>query len=544
MLNAMRSGAGGFVAKLLLALLILSFSVWGIEDMIRYGGQSRELASVAGREISRASFERAYRYQADAMRAQLGKNYSPELLKMLRIENKVLQDMITAEMLNLEAHELGLIPPDEAVIQELRAVFKNEKGAFDKNLFVNALRQRSITEKAFVADLKRQMATRTLLQGIGASAPLNRVMARSYYEASKEERVADIAVLAPTAKDVPAPSDAEIEKFYTSHKDAFMRPEYRGVSYLTVSTDELLKGFSITEEELKAAYDEKAALFGDAAEPYAKVKSALEKELKRGKMDEAVSAFSVKLEDAIAGSGSLQEAAKELHLSSGRAGPFDREGKNLNGEKVSLPEYPNFLETAFKVEEGRESALIPAREGTYYMLRVERVQSESAPPLEDVREKIVEAWKKSEAAKHAAAEAGVIAKEMLASETPAAVASKHRLSITSSGAVRRGDQKNSSGMPLPAALVAEIFAANVGSATKAYPGTEGRQLIAIVRERRLPPRTTPEALEKDGEFKLAKEQLETNLREQLLEEYLAHLRTKYHVTINTEALDAYSADQP
>ena len=62
MLNALRKGAGGWLAKILFALLVISFAAWGVGDWT--GGFRREkLAEVGGQEITAAEFERAYQNQ-------------------------------------------------------------------------------------------------------------------------------------------------------------------------------------------------------------------------------------------------------------------------------------------------------------------------------------------------------------------------------------------------------------------------------------------------------------------------------------------------
>ncbi len=83
MLNSMRNLAGSFFAKILLILLLLSFGVWGIEDMLRYSGKHVSLGSVGGQEISRTAFEHSYQRERERARQMLGKNYSPEMVKML-----------------------------------------------------------------------------------------------------------------------------------------------------------------------------------------------------------------------------------------------------------------------------------------------------------------------------------------------------------------------------------------------------------------------------------------------------------------------------
>ena len=54
MLDQLRQGAQGWVSKVLMALLILSFAIWGIGGFEGY--QADRLASVGDAEVTRAGF--------------------------------------------------------------------------------------------------------------------------------------------------------------------------------------------------------------------------------------------------------------------------------------------------------------------------------------------------------------------------------------------------------------------------------------------------------------------------------------------------------
>lgn len=542
MLNAMRSKAGGLLTKLLLGLLILSFGVWGVADMLRYGGANAPLAKIGNHEISHTSFERALHNAQDEMRARLGKNYSPELMKLLHLERKALEDLIGSDLLHMETHALGLLPPDEAVIGEIRHIpaFQNDKGEFDKNLFQQTLRHNGMAEKTLVEQVREQLATRTLVQSITAAAPVNDAMAAVLYAAQREERTADLAMLTPALiKKTPEPKVNDVEAYYTAHKNEFVTPEYRTVSYVAVKSEDLLKTINIPEAEVKAAYAEQSAAFGGKAAPFEQVRADLEKDLKNRKAAEAAAAFSVKLEDMLAGGSTFKETAKAMKLDMHTAGPFDKNGKTATGADAKLPPYNGFIESAFKADENTESSFAPDGKGTYVMIHVDSITPSAAQPLEKVKQDVAKAWQKQEVYKALGSMADGIAKEMKASKTPLSVLAAKGISTTASGAITRGSQKTSTNLVLPGGLIQDIFATKVGAATAAYPAEDRHYMIAVVLKRKADTPAVPEALQKDGEFKLFRQKLEQSAREQLLDEYLRYLRAKYHVQINNEALAAY-----
>ena len=71
MLTALRRLAATWVAKVLFALLILSFGIWGIEDMVRNIGRDNSIARVAGQPIEFEEAQGAARRELARIQRQL-----------------------------------------------------------------------------------------------------------------------------------------------------------------------------------------------------------------------------------------------------------------------------------------------------------------------------------------------------------------------------------------------------------------------------------------------------------------------------------------
>lgn len=526
MMNAMRSLAKSWFAKLLLGLLIVSFGVWGIEDMVRRVGSHGAPATVGGKEISRLAFERAYQQEAERAQAALGKQYSPELLHMLGLERQVIERLVAQEMLAREVHSLGLRVSDAEVAKSIRAnpMFKGKDGAFDKALFEETLRRNGLTEALYAEDVRRGMALDLLMQGLGAGAPVNATMLDVLRKAGAEERAAEIVLLnSAMVKDMPAPDDAALEAFYKANMERFSAPETRSGAYVTVKA-EALGGSAPPEAELKKMYEEKAAFFGGKAAPYATVRPDLVKEWKATHAEGGAQAFAAKLEDALAGGQSLKEAAKEFNLTYAELGSLPQDAKGVDAL---------VLKALFSTQEGSESPLQKNAGGDYFMLHTESVTPAQPHPMAEVRGQVVEGWRTQETARRLKAMADGLATEMN-KDARAAVAS-HGLKTANVSGIKRGGVKLSNGVALPSPLLDELFTLKPGQATKAYP-VGGQYVIAIAGARAA---RTPAPLT-EAQAKAEREKLATEVQEELLDGYLRYLREKYDVRINEEALAAFS----
>ncbi len=263
MLDQFRSLSGSLPAKILLGLLVLSFGVWGIGDMLRHPGRNVTVATVGGSAISGDEFARALHRETENVRRILGDNYSPEMLKTLHLPQQVLQKLVNRELLALESQSLGLVPSDAEVVRHIRAnpAFQDDKGNFDKQRFEATLRNGNISEKTYVDQLRQDMASGLLLGTIDSAVPVPDAAVRTLYNARQEQRTVTIYALAPSlAANVPPPDNAQIAAYYDAHKSEFTAPEYRSLSYVTVTSADAL-ATAISEDALKAAYKERGDEF-------------------------------------------------------------------------------------------------------------------------------------------------------------------------------------------------------------------------------------------------------------------------------------------
>ncbi|MDE3016017.1 MAG: SurA N-terminal domain-containing protein [Pseudomonadota bacterium] len=265
MLDQFRALSGGIAAKLLLAFLVLTFAVWGIGDMVRHPGSNITVATVGDEDISAREFDHALRQTVEQLQQSLGGQYSPGLLKELQVPRHVARQLVDQRLIQLESRSIGLVPSDADVARRIRSnpAFQNEQGKFDKARFEAILQNQGITEKIYVGQLRRDMASALLLDTLSAAVPDFDEAARTLYAAQEQRRTATFYHLRPSLiTDVPNPTEAEANAYYQAHQAAFTVPEYRRVSYVTFSAASLPgKPETVPVEELKRMYADQISEF-------------------------------------------------------------------------------------------------------------------------------------------------------------------------------------------------------------------------------------------------------------------------------------------
>lgn len=531
MLNQIRSSIRTIAAKIMLALLVLSFAVWGIEDMIRSAGGAGALATVGGREVSRVAFYRTYQKEMEKLQAAMGKSFKPEMAKMLGLPQRVLQQSVVSELLAREAEELGLLPDDTIIAREIRNMnaFKDETGKFSKELYESTLARNGMTEKSLVMDLRREMGVRLLLASLAEGEPVSKIMATTLSQASREQRSISIVTVSATGEQAaPVADEATLEAFYQQQRGTFERPETRRVSYITFAPADLAKNVTVEESEIEALYKERASAFGEGAAPLDSMRAQLKEEIRAQKGQGAVGATVTVLQDRLAGGETLKEIAKSMNFTYGETGDFDAEGNSPKGGKAELPPYKDFIATAFSLEQGRESTPHATGDnGRYYLLLVEKINDAAAPPLAEIKDKVHAAWVKQSRQETLLKEAEKLADALKKDpKTPAA--------FNAYGTLTRQNRNEN----LPAALVSDIFKLNVGETSRAYLSANGSYLIARVDSITQAAPITYESLLKDAQMVTGLEQLKQTMREEVLEAYLNYLREKYPVKIYEKSLAA------
>ncbi len=289
MLQAMRKWSKSWISSLLLGGLAVSFAVWGIADVFR-GSVSTTVASVGPVDISVDQYKEAYQRALTEFRRETGQSLTPEQAKAYGLPNTVLDRMISRTALDNVAHEMGLTTTDKdvyAAIQSDRA-FVGPLGTFDRETFERALQEQGYTEARFIELERGDLTREQLLSPFAAAFTVPDTYLNAIVAGSNELRAVQYIVLTPeNAGPIAPPSDAVLLAYQKAHAGQFSTPEFRDVTYAYATPADVSGGITITEAQIKQAYDAQSATFnvpekrtlerinfpneGDAAEARAKI---------------------------------------------------------------------------------------------------------------------------------------------------------------------------------------------------------------------------------------------------------------------------------
>lgn len=367
------------------AFVLLVFA--DFQDPGQGGAPNSTAASVAGRNITFADFQRQYQNVETRWRQIYGENYSPDLAKQLGLPMQAMNDLVAQKILLLEAERMGLAATKAEIrkaILEL-PVFQDAQGRFvGEEQYRRVLDQNRIDTEDFEADMGEQV----LLQ------KLNLVLARSAWvgeaeleqEARREAETATIRYLEldPTSlQEEPELDEAAIVSYFEQNRETYRLPERRRVGYLSVKTNEIRAGLEIPEADLRNYYDQNTAEFTQPEQVRAQhillfTNDQRDADAARQQLEQAKARIEAGEDFAtVAGELSEDEATRDR---GGDLGFFQR------GRMT-----PQFEQAAFAAEEGAlvgpvENQLGP-RTG-FHLIKINAKQPGGQQPFEQVENRI------------------------------------------------------------------------------------------------------------------------------------------------------------
>ncbi len=304
MLQFIRSKAGSFFVKLLFVLLIGSFGIWGVGDILKRPGTDNALITVGDQSVRAPELQTEYRQTVDQFRRRFGGSIDPDQARALGLLDKTVDRLVTQALFDQEAKRLGVLVGDQQIASWVAdiPVFKTADGKVDRAKFAMWLQNNRMSEQQFVNEQRGALAREEVGTAATDTPVAPKQLIDTLYDIRNEKRVADYVFLpASGAKDLPVPDDAALQAYYDQHHDAYTAPEYRGFTVIFLQTPDVASSVTVAEEDVKAAYDKRKDEEFHKPETRHVLQMVLPDEATAGKA-----------EDAIAAGQDFQEVAKTI----------------------------------------------------------------------------------------------------------------------------------------------------------------------------------------------------------------------------------------
>jgi peptidyl-prolyl cis-trans isomerase D len=259
----MRKASSNWLGKIIMGtvmgVLIISFGVWGIADIFKGFGQST-LAKIGRTEISTEQFRQLYTERLQQIGRQYGRPLTMDQARAFGLDRQVLQQVIAEAALDDNARQLGLGQSDAQTMRMIYSDpnFKGVSGAFDPARFQATIRQVGYTEQRYIADQRRVSLRRQIANTVTAGLEPPKTLIDALVRFQSEQRTVEYVKLdAAQAGTIDPPSPEALAGYFDDHKTQFRAPEFRKISFVMITPDEIGKWSVVSDDDAKKIFEER-----------------------------------------------------------------------------------------------------------------------------------------------------------------------------------------------------------------------------------------------------------------------------------------------
>mgnify|MGYP006341360359 FL=1 len=284
MLQKLRDKTSGWIATVVLGLLIIPFAFVGVNEYMG-GGTDNAVANVEApptwwssapswwpmsmlwqsEEVTLQEFQTAFEQARQRQREALGENFDPRAFETAENKRLVLDQLVDQKVLKLTARRADIVVSDEAVRQYIanEPAFQVE-GKFDANRYALMLSSQvpALTPVQFEQEQRDRMQLALIPQGISESAFIPSKELDRLITMLGETRDITIAALPPPVLDDAAVTDAQIKAWYDSHAADFRQGESVTLEYVDIDGSTLGATTTTADEaSLRKRYEQEKSRF-------------------------------------------------------------------------------------------------------------------------------------------------------------------------------------------------------------------------------------------------------------------------------------------
>lgn len=278
MLQKLRDKTSGWIATLILGLLIIPFAFVGVNEYMT-GGTANDVATVEAppawwksapnwwpisklwqrQEVTVDEFRTAFEMARQQQRQAMGENFDAREFETKENKLKVLEQLINQRVLALASERAGVVIGDAAISQAIAnepAFQVDGKFNAERYQLVLASQVPSISPLKFQEQERERLKMMVLPEGIGASDFVTQGELDRLFKLLAQTRDVTVALLPPPpADETAAVSDDEIKKWYDGHAADYRQPETVSLEYVEINGAALPGAATADDATLRKRYE-------------------------------------------------------------------------------------------------------------------------------------------------------------------------------------------------------------------------------------------------------------------------------------------------
>lgn len=264
MLDVIRNSAKGTTGKVIVGLIVITFTLFGAESIISIAGNSSP-ATVNGEDISETEYQRLMSRRQQELTSQFGAEAAAELANSPFLQDEVMESLISQELQSQLSNNLEFDASEEQVVKSFVDIpaFQID-GEFSQDRYQNVLAANGFNHQSFVAAQKEQTALIQFQSGVANSAFVVDKALQRYARLYSQQRSFQFKeFLAEDYVNQVVVTDDELQAYYQENQQQYLSEEMVKVSYLTIGLESLMEQQVATDQEIQSEYDSYVATLSE-----------------------------------------------------------------------------------------------------------------------------------------------------------------------------------------------------------------------------------------------------------------------------------------
>ena len=237
MLDIVRNLVSSIFGKILLAVMVLSFALWGVGDILT-SGNSQLAAKVGKEKITLDEFYNEFQNTVKNYNQISQSNLSLKEAYNIQLHSVLLNDLIYSKMINNYAKNNEIFLSDQSlkIIITNLPQFKNDDGRFSEVKYKNYILNNFPNEQLFLNQVEDTIYQGMLFENFNLNSFLNESLVDTLYNYEGEKR--SISYFLLEDKDVSInKSDELIREYYNENSENYIVNEKTIVDYIEINLE-------------------------------------------------------------------------------------------------------------------------------------------------------------------------------------------------------------------------------------------------------------------------------------------------------------------
>jgi peptidyl-prolyl cis-trans isomerase D len=269
MLQSIRDHTQGWIAGIIISLLILSFALWGISSYLLGGSANTIVAKVNGAEITKSQLAVAYERLRRQLQSQISTGYTLPANAETALKERALQTLVNIQVLRQASIKQDYRISERQIDNYLENMPEFQvNGQFSLSRFQQLLATTLFNASDFLELIRTTLLIdQPRLGVIFSSFPLPNEVTNAISLVNQERHI-QYAILPSQrflSETVTVPEE-RILSYYQQHQDDYKTPEQASIEYLELTLNSLMAGIHPTDMMLKNFYNENTNSFAQSME--------------------------------------------------------------------------------------------------------------------------------------------------------------------------------------------------------------------------------------------------------------------------------------